>query len=122
MGEEVKQKIFKHMKKIGKIVLIGVILLVLLVSLFWAAIEGIFSGVSEVFEGISDKIKIEGNNIVIEEDYYEEAKERLEKMGVNSETLGLGNDEKYLERYLEAEIVNKLSIFRRRRITRGGIF
>ena len=105
MGEEVKQKIFKHMKKNGKIVLIGVILLVLLVSLFWAAIEGIFSGVSEVFEGISDKIKIEGNNIVIEEDYYEEAKERLEKMGVNSETLGLGNDEKYLERYLEAEIV-----------------
>ena len=38
MGEEVKQKIFKHMKKNGKIVLIGVILLVLLVSLFWAAI------------------------------------------------------------------------------------
>ena len=26
-------------------------------------------------------------------------------MGINSETLGLGNDEEYLERFLEAEIV-----------------
>ena len=104
-SQKIKQLILKGIKTMVKPILIISIIAIILVSLFFGVIDGVFSSVSKIFSDIVDNIKIDGNNIVIDEDYINNAKERLKSMGINSETLGLGNDEEYLERYLEAEIV-----------------
>ena len=104
-SQKIKQLILKGIKTMVKPILIIFIIVIILVSLFFGVIDGVFSSVSKIFSDIVDNIKIDGNNIVIDEDYINNAKERLKSMGINSETLGLGNDEEYLERYLEAEIV-----------------
>ena len=113
MGDKIKNSIKNIMKttvKVGlthliKPVIIPLICVTVLVSLFWAAIDGIFSGASGVFGDIVDNVTIQDKSIVVDEEYMDNAKKRLEAMGINSETLGLGNDEEYLKRYLEAEIV-----------------
>ena len=105
MGEEVKKTIIKGIKNVAKPILIIVIIAIVLVTIFFGVIDGIYDNVHEIFSDVLDNIKISGNNIEIDQDYLEEAKERLEKLGINSETLGLGNDDEYLERFLEAEIV-----------------
>ena len=104
MDEKIKEKVTKQIKKFGKMIIVSTSSFVLLVSLFFGVINGVFSSASKIFSDIIDNIKIDGNNIVVDENYMKEAEEKLEKLGINSKTLGLGN-ENYLERYLEAEIV-----------------
>ena len=105
MGEELKKILKKGVKIVMKPIIFIIIGAIILASLFWAVIHGVYTSVSEIFTDIVDNIKISGNNIEIDQDYLQKAKERLKRLGVNSETLGLGNDEEYLERFLEAEIV-----------------
>ncbi len=104
-SQKMKQLILKGIKGLIRPIIIITIIIILLVSLFFGVIDGIYENVAKIFNDIVDNINIEGNNIVIDEEYMENAKSRLERLGINSSTLGLGNDEKYLERYLEAEIV-----------------
>lgn len=105
MGDKVKQTIIKGVKIVAKPFIILSIAVIVLVTLFWGVVNNTYKIVSKVFNDIMENIKISGNNIEIDQDYLKEAKERLKRMGINSETLGLGNDEEYLERFLEAEIV-----------------
>ena len=104
-SQKIKETIKNGIKGILKPILVIVLVMVILVSLFFGVIDGIFSNAAKVFSDIIDNIKIEGNNIVIDEEYMNEARERLERLGINSSTLGLGNNEDYLDRFLEAEIV-----------------
>ena len=104
-GEEIKKIIINGFKSVFKPILVLAIIAILLVSLFWAVIDGIGTAVSKIFSDVIDHVEISGNNLVINEDYLEDAKERLDMLGIDSTTLGLGNNEEYLERFLEAEIV-----------------
>ena len=104
-SQKVKAAIIKGMKAIWKPILAMILTVVILVSLFWGVIDGIFSNAAKIFSDIVDNIGIDGNNLVIDEEYMREAKERLKKLGINSSTLGLGNEENYLDRFLEAEII-----------------
>ena len=99
-SQKMKQLILKGIKGLIRPIIIITIIIILLVSLFFGVIDGIYENVAKIFNDIVDNINIEGNNIVIDEEYMENAKSRLERLGINSSTLGLGNDEKYLERYL----------------------
>ncbi len=104
-GEEIKKIIINGVKTVFKPILVLAIIVVLLVSLFWAVIDGVGSSISRIFSDVVDNVKISGNNIEIDQEYLENAKEQLDLLGINSTTLGLGNNEEYLERFLEAEIV-----------------
>ena len=88
-----------------KPVLIPIIIVIILVSLFWGAIDGIFSNAAGVFSDIVDNVSIQDKSIVVDETYMENAKKRLDRLGIDSTTLGLGNNEEYLDRFLEAEII-----------------
>lgn len=105
MGDKVKKIIKKSFKIVIKPIIIVIIVAIVIDLLFWAVTHETYTNVAEIFNDIMDNIKISGNNIEIDQDYLQKGKDRLKRLGVNSETLGLGNDEEYLERFLEAEIV-----------------
>lgn len=104
-ADEVKKIILKAIKGLAKPIAITLIAAILLASVFWGVIEGIFSSVGEILSDVSDHVLINGNNIEIDKDYLEDAKSKLESLGINPDSLGFGNDAEYLERFLEAEIV-----------------
>ena len=89
MGDKVKQTIIKGVKIVAKPFIILSIAVIVLVTLFWGVVNNTYKIVSKVFNDVRENIKISGNNIEIDQDYLKEAKERLERMGINSETLGL---------------------------------
>lgn len=101
---KIKEALLKGIKNLVRPIICIAIIAVLVVSLFWIVIEGVKNKVSDFFDDVSNNIKISGNNLEIDQDYLAKAKKKLKNLGVNPETLGLGNDE-YLERFLEAEIV-----------------
>ena len=78
-SQKVKAAIIKGMKAIWKPILAMILTVVILVSLFWGVIDGIFSNAAKIFSDIVDNIGIDGNNLVIDEEYMREAKERLKK-------------------------------------------
>ena len=102
--EKIKDALIKGIKNLIRPIICVALIAIILVSLFWAAIDGIKNNITEFFDDVKDHIKISGNNIEIDQDYLSQAKKRLKKLGINPETLGLGNDE-YLNRFLEAEVV-----------------
>ena len=102
--EKIKDALIKGIKNLIRPIICTALIAIILVSLFWAAIDGIKNNITEFFDDVKDHIKISGNNIEIDQDYLSQAKKRLKKLGINPETLGLGNDE-YLNRFLEAEVV-----------------
>ena len=104
-SQKIKKALLKGAKMMFKPILVIAVVVIVLVSLFWGTIDGIFSKASEIFDDIVDNVKIDGNNIIVDEEYMTEAKERLERLGIDSSTLGLGSEEDYLDRFLEAEIV-----------------
>ena len=104
-NNKIKETIKKGIKLAVKPFIIIMLIVILVVSLFFGVVDQTFEAVSEIFNDVMDNIKISGNNIEIDQEYLQNAKEKLKRMGINSETLGLGNDEEYLERFLEAEIV-----------------
>ena len=102
--EKIKDALIKGIKNLIRPIICVALIAIILVSLFWAAIDGIKNNITEFFDDVKDHIKISGNNIEIDQDYLSQAKKKLKKLGINPETLGLGNDE-YLNRFLEAEVV-----------------
>lgn len=104
-GQEIKNLIKVGIKHATRPIIICVIGAFILVTLFWAVIDGIGDSVTEIFTDVVDNVEISGNNIEIDQDYLNNAKSTLDKRGINSTSLGLGSDDEYLERYLEAEIV-----------------
>lgn len=104
-SQKIKQLILKGIKAMVKPILTISIIAIILVSLFFGVIDGMITTAAKIFNGIVDNINIEGKNLVIDEQYMSDAKEQLERNGINSSTLGLGNNEEYLDRFLEAEIV-----------------
>ena len=109
---ESKVKVFwKILKRFNrrKLIVIPTIIVILVVaivpSIFYGATRRIVEKVSDFFNDVLDNIKIVGNNLQIDEEYLDEAKKKLEKMGINAADLGLTGHEDYLERFLEAEIV-----------------
>ena len=104
-SQKIKQLILKGIKTMVKPILIISIIAIILVSLFFGVIDGMITTAAKVFNDIIDNINIVGDNLVIDEEYMSDAKEQLERKGINSSTLGLGNNEEYLDRFLEAEIV-----------------
>ena len=69
MYEKIKEKVTKQIKKFGKMIIVSTSSFVLLVSLFFGVINGVFSSASKIFSDIIDNIKIDGNNIVVDENY-----------------------------------------------------
>ena len=104
-SQKIKQLILKGIKAMVKPILIMSIIAIILVSLFFGVIDGMITTAAKVFNDVVDNINIVGDNLVIDEEYMSNAKEQLERKGINSSTLGLGNNEEYLDRFLEAEIV-----------------
>lgn len=102
--QKIKDALIKGIKNLARPIICTALIAIIIVSLFWAAIDGIKNTITDFFDDVKDHIKISGNNIEIDQDYLSQAKKRLKKLGINPETLGLGNDE-YLDRFLEAEIV-----------------
>ena len=102
--QKIKDALIKGIKNLARPIICTALIAIIIVSLFWAAIDGIKNNITEFFDDVKDHIKISGNNIEIDQDYLSQAKKRLKKLGINPESLGLGNDE-YLDRFLEAEIV-----------------
>ena len=79
MGEELKKILKKGVKIVMKPIIFIIIGAIILASLFWAVIHGVYTSVSEIFTDIVDNIKISGNNIEIDQDYLQKAKERLKR-------------------------------------------
>ena len=104
-GEKTKQILKNLGKKLIKPTIIISIIILIFVSLFWAAIKGVFDSTSNIFKDVLNNITIKGNDLNIDDDYMKEAKSRLKKQGIDAKTLGLEGHEEYLERFLEAEIV-----------------
>ena len=104
-SDEIKRIIVKSLKNLAKPIIVVILIAVIIVSLFWAVVDGILKAAHEIFDDVSDHIEINGNNIEIEQDYLEEAKKKLEQLGVNPNSLGFGEEAEYLERFLEAEVV-----------------
>ena len=104
INKKIKNAIIKGVKNIARPIICVALIAILVVSLFWAAIDGIKESITDFFDDILDHIKISGNNIEIDQDYLSQAKKRLKRLGINPESLGLGSDE-YLNKFLEAEIV-----------------
>ena len=104
-SQKMKQLILKGVKAMVKPILGISIIAIILVSSFFGIIDGVLTTAAKVFNDIIDNINIVGDNLVIDEEYLSDAKEQLERQGINSSTLGLGNNEEYLDRFLEAEIV-----------------
>ena len=104
-GEKTKQILKNLGKKLIKPTIIISIIILIFVSLFWAAIKGVFDSTSNIFKDVLNNITIKGNDLNIDDDYMKEAKSRLKKHGIDAKTLGLEGHEEYLERFLEAEIV-----------------
>ena len=102
--QKIKDALIKGIKNLARPIICTALIAIIIVSLFWAAIDGIKNTITDFFDDVKDHIKISGNNIEIDQDYLSQAKKRLKKLGINPESLGLGNDE-YLDRFLEAEIV-----------------
>ena len=104
-SDQIKKTIIRSMKNLIKPVIIVTLIALILVSLFWGVIEGVLDKASEIFSDITEKIQIVGNNLQIDPDYLEEAKKKLDNLGVNSNSLGFGENAEYIDRFLEAEIV-----------------
>ena len=106
MAKITNNVVVRTVKKHGiRIILLPILCLFLIIPLFWGTIKGIFEDVSNVFSDVLDNINIVGNNLEIDQEYLSDAKKRLERMGIDSDDLGLDGNEEYLDRFLEAEIV-----------------
>ena len=99
-------KKFRALKRLKKIAIILPIVFVLSIGpIFWGVAHETFRHVGQVFTDILDHIQLNGNDLEIEPDYLDEARRRLSAMGIETQSLGLGGNQNYLERFLEAEIV-----------------
>lgn len=97
---------FKIKKKWIALALLPVILITMIVpAIFYGTASGIVDKVGELFNDILDKITINGKDLVIDEEYYDQVISRLKSMGIDAESLGFGGDISYLRTFLEAEIV-----------------
>lgn len=104
-ANEIKKLILGAVKALARPIIIIALIAIILVSLFWGVINGTLDKVMELVSDVSDNVKISGNNIEIDQDYLNQAEKKLEKFGISAKTLGFGDEEEYLERFLEAEIV-----------------
>lgn len=104
-ANEIKKLILGAIKALARPIIAVILIGIILISLFWGVIEGIFGKVMDLVEDVADNVDISGNNIEINQDYLKKAEKTLEKFGVSAKTLGFGNEEEYFERFLEAEIV-----------------
>ena len=66
-SQKIKKALLKGAKMMFKPILLIAVVVIVLVSLFWGTIDGIFSKASEIFDEIVDNVKIAGNNIIVDE-------------------------------------------------------
>ena len=121
-SRNIKDKLFKAANKIRKkamkifmnligrkiliIVLIVVLIIVGIALLYYGVTHTTFTKLSETFSDVGSYFKIEGNEIVVDQDKLDEAYKKIEKMGINVKSLGFGDSEKdYLKEFLEAEVI-----------------
>lgn len=103
---------FKIKTKWIALALLPVILITMIVpTIFYGTVSGIVDKVGELFNDILDKITINGKDLVIDEEYYDQVISRLKSMGIDAESLGFGGDISYLRTFLEAEIVTNFPYF-----------
>lgn len=104
--ENILRKLNKAKKKIMLIVILIVVTFVFMIGpIFWGTIKETFTNSGKIFSDVLDNVKINGDELEIDQDYLQTAKKRLKSMGIEPESLGLAGHEEYLERFLETEIV-----------------
>lgn len=82
--------IIKNSKRIITAIILPIVVLVLIIpTIFWGVTKETFKSAGEVFTDILDNIEIDGNNLKIEDEYYEEAQRKLKARGIEENSLGL---------------------------------
>ena len=104
------KKVLKYTTLISKVPFIAILIFIILIvfvfpAFFYGTVKETIKKVGDIFKDVSDNIEIDGNNLKINEGYFEDAKKKLKEYGIEEEDLGLEGDKDYLERFLEAEIV-----------------
>ena len=86
-ANEIKKLILGAIKALARPIIAVILIGIILISLFWGVIEGIFGKVMDLVEDVADNVDISGNNIEINQDYLKKAEKTLEKFGVSAKTL-----------------------------------
>lgn len=107
-ARKMAMKIFMNLigRKILIVALIVVLIIVGITLFYYGVTHTTFTKLSETFSDVGSFFKIEGNEIVVDQNKLDEAYKEIEKMGINIKSLGFGDSEKdYLKEFLEAEVI-----------------